>query len=98
MTGACLMYSAVDNVDKQDVNEQYLDLLERQANCAPCHAKWETFPYSQLLHHGEACCNIAREWLVAMDFAQLNGGDLMSGPRWMRKNYEWGPSIWPLHW
>jgi hypothetical protein len=78
--------------------KERLDSIEQEVNCAPCHAKWENFPYSQLLHHGEACCDIAREWLVAMDFAQLNGGDVMSGPRWMPKKYEWGPSIWPLHW
>ncbi len=80
------------------VAEKHLDFLEQEANCASCHTKWENFPYSQLLHHDAACCNIAREWLLAMDFAQLNGGDVMSGPRWMRQKYEWGPSVWPLHW
>lgn len=60
--------------------------------------KWEHFPNSYLSHHGEACCDVAREWLVAMDFAQLNGGDLLSGPRWIREKQEWGPSPWPMHW
>jgi hypothetical protein len=60
--------------------------------------RWETFPYSRLSHHGGACCAIAREWVVGMDFAQLNGGDLSSGPRWMREKYKWGPSSWPMHW
>jgi hypothetical protein len=63
----------------------------------PC-ARWQDFPFSRLCHHGEACCEVAREWIVAMDFAQLNGGDLMSGPRWLRQKYEWGPSPWPMHW
>jgi hypothetical protein len=80
------------------VDEQYLDLLVQEASCAPCHSKWDIFPYSRLSHHNEACCDVAREWLLAMDFAQLNGGDVLSGPRWMRQKYEWGPSIWPLHW
>ncbi len=59
---------------------------------------WETFPYSCLWHHGRACCDIAREWVLAMDFAQLNGADLSSGPRWLRVKYKWGPSPWPMHW
>ena len=61
-------------------------------------ARWEDFPYSHLSHHGEACCDIAREWVVDMDFAQLNGADLTSGPRWLRAKYKWGPSPWPMHW
>lgn len=61
-------------------------------------ARWEAFPLSHLGHHGRECCDIARHWLRAMDFAQLNGGELASGPRWVREKYEWGPSQWPLHW
>ena len=60
--------------------------------------RWQDFPFSCFSHHGEACCEVAREWLVAMDFAQLNGGDLTSGPRWMRSRWEWGPTAWPIHW
>lgn len=60
--------------------------------------KWENFPFSKLSHHGGACCEIAREWVLAMDFAQLNGADLSSGPRWLRARYKWGPSRWPMHW
>lgn len=60
--------------------------------------RWQHFPYSSFLHHGDACCEIAREWIVANDFAQLNGGDLLTGPRWLRQKYEWGPSSWPMHW
>jgi hypothetical protein len=78
--------------------EQRLDLLEKETDRGPCSARWEEFPFSVLSHHGEACCDIAREWVRAMDFAQLNGGDLLSGPRWLRQKYDWGPSVWPLHW
>ncbi|HEX8666899.1 MAG TPA: hypothetical protein VF727_00825 [Allosphingosinicella sp.] len=60
--------------------------------------RWTDFPHSQLSHHGAACCETARQWVVAMDFAQLNGGDLASGPRWLRERYKWGPSPWPMHW
>ena len=59
---------------------------------------WEHFPFSCLSHHKGHCCDVAREWLLAMDFAQLNGADLSSGPRWLRANYKWGPSSWPMHW
>jgi hypothetical protein len=60
--------------------------------------KWRTFPNSHISHHGAACCEVAHEWLVAFDFAQLNGGDLLSGPRWLREHSTWGPSAWPTHW
>lgn len=60
--------------------------------------RWTDFPHSTLSHHGEACCEIARHWVTSMDFAQLNGGDLTSGPRWLRQKYKWGPSPWPIHW
>ncbi len=78
--------------------EQRLGLLEQEGDAPLLSAKWQSFPFSCLSHHGDACCDIAREWLVAMDFAQLNGGDILSGPRWMRQKYDWGPSAWPLHW
>jgi hypothetical protein len=60
--------------------------------------KWHNFPNSYISHHGAACCDIAHEWLIAFDFAQLNGGDLLTGPRWMREHSQWGPSAWPIHW
>ena len=60
--------------------------------------RWQDFPNSHISHHGEACCDIAREWLIAMDFAQLSGGDVLTGPRWIREKQEWGPSAWPITW
>lgn len=59
---------------------------------------WHNFPISQVSHHGSACCETAREWVAAMDFAQLNGSSPSSGPRWLREKFEWGPSAWPIHW
>ena len=64
----------------------------------PAGGKWQDFPYSRISHHGTSCCAIARDWVVAMDFAQLNGADLASGPRWLRKRYKWGPTAWPAYW
>jgi len=74
-------------------------VLDRQEAPARVPSEtWEDFPYSQLSHHGAACCEIARDWVLSMDFAQLNGADLSSGPRWLRARYKWGPSVWPMHW
>jgi hypothetical protein len=74
------------------------DLLEREESLPLASERWQHFPYSCFSHHGTACCEVAREWIVANDFAQLNGGDLKTGPRWLRQKYEWGPSSWPMHW
>jgi hypothetical protein len=60
--------------------------------------KWQTFPNSYISHHGAACCDIAHEWLIAYDHAQLSGGDVLTGPRWMREHSTWGPTAWPIHW
>jgi hypothetical protein len=59
---------------------------------------WHDFPYSSLSHHGSACCDVARHWILAMDLAQLGGADRTSGPRWLRQRSKWGPSSWPMHW
>jgi hypothetical protein len=60
--------------------------------------RWREFPYSSIAHHGGRCCRIAREWVLAIDFSQLNGGSALTGPRWLRHKYTWGPSPWPMHW
>ena len=57
-----------------------------------------TFPASYISHHGAPCCDIAREWITGMDFSQLNAGHPLTGPRWLRKHFKWGPSKWPMHW
>ena len=86
------MYSAADK--RLDLIIDAPELLDR-----PCPSeRWESFPYSCISHHGEQCCDVAREWVMAYDFAQLNGADQMSGPRWLRKKWKWGPSPWPIHW
>jgi hypothetical protein len=60
--------------------------------------RWQDFPASYMSHHGEQCCNIAREWFLSTDYSQLNAGTKLAGPRWLRVKYIWGPSAWPLHW
>ena len=63
-----------------------------------CSARWERWPASTLSHHGRACCEIAREWMLATDVSQLGDAAALTGPRWVRQQYPWGPSPWPLHW
>ena len=79
--------------------EARIDVRPEGADPAPLPSdRWQHFPHSTLSHHGGACCEIARQWVTAMDFAQLNGAELTSGPRWLRAKYKWGPSPWPMHW
>ncbi|MDP8916647.1 MAG: hypothetical protein M3M95_05515, partial [Pseudomonadota bacterium] len=65
---------------------------------ASCTARWDQWPASALSHHGGACCDIAREWVLATDFSQLGDAAALTGPRWLRQKYPWGPSPWPMHW
>lgn len=60
--------------------------------------KWQHFPASTISHHNAECCQIAREWILSMDYSQLNAGHTLTGPRWLRLKYKWGPSRWPIHW
>ena len=60
--------------------------------------KWEHFPLSKFSHHGAVCCETAREWLFAMDFSQLSGASVLTGPRWIRQKYNWGPTKWQIYW
>jgi hypothetical protein len=59
---------------------------------------WADWPVTMISHHGRACCETAREWMSALDFSALNAASVYSGPRWLRKRYEWGPSVYPIHW
>lgn len=59
---------------------------------------WRTFPASEIAHHGEQCCRVARAWITRMDASLSSPGDPLSGPRWIRQRYAWGPSSWPIHW
>ncbi|MBW3616351.1 MAG: hypothetical protein KY446_01165 [Proteobacteria bacterium] len=63
-----------------------------------CTVKWDSWPASTISHHGQACCEIAREWMLANDFSQLGDAAALTGPRWLPKKYPWGPSPWPMHW
>jgi len=60
--------------------------------------RWNDWEPSRISHHGRACCETAREWLVAIDQSALNGAQALTGPRWLRSRFEWGPSQYPIHW
>jgi hypothetical protein len=76
-----------------------IDLNETPANGVDEGiAHWRNFPASTIAHHGAKCCDIAREWITGMDFSQLNAGHPLTGPRWLRTKFKWGPSKWPIHW
>jgi hypothetical protein len=59
---------------------------------------WIDWEPTLLAHHGEMCCEIAREWITATDFSTLNGGNIFSGPRWLREKFKWGACSHPIHW
>ena len=59
---------------------------------------WADCPPSEISHHGRACCDTALQWLTMMDYSQLKAGDPLTGPRWIRARYKWGPTLWPLYW
>ncbi len=67
-------------------------------NVAAAIERWQHFPASSVSHHGEQCCRVAREWVLAMDYSQLGGSPALTGPRWLRQKFAWGPSRWPIHW
>jgi hypothetical protein len=60
--------------------------------------EWQHLLPSVISHHGGQCCRIAREWVLSTDYSQLNAGNSLTGPRWLRQKYNWGPSSWPIHW
>lgn len=59
---------------------------------------WKEWQPSQISHHGKICCEIAREWITATDFSELNGDGLLTGPRWLRQKFNWGASTFPIYW
>ena len=59
---------------------------------------WKDWQPSQISHHGGICCEIAREWITATDFSELNGDCIFTGPRWLRGKFEWGASAFPIYW
>lgn len=65
---------------------------------ASVYEQWKDWQPSQISHHGKICCEIAREWITATDYSQLNGDGLLTGPRWLRQKFKWGASSFPIFW
>ena len=59
---------------------------------------WKDWHASHISHHGKLCCEIAREWITATDFSELNGDCEFTGPRWLRQKFNWGASTFPIYW
>ena len=59
---------------------------------------WKDWRPSNISHHGEICCEIAREWIASTDYSSLGGGDRLAGPRWLRHTFRWGGSTYPIYW
>lgn len=86
----------------------YLDAVETGAAAATefvaegrrqsIYEPWTDWPPTEISHHGEMCCDTAREWIAAYDLSMLSGGSPASGPRWLRQRFDWGPSVYPIHW
>lgn len=64
----------------------------------PVFETWKDWNPSQISHHGALCCEIAREWITATDFSELSGDCVFTGPRWLRKKFNWGASSFPIFW
>jgi hypothetical protein len=60
--------------------------------------QWKRWHPSQISHHSKICCEIAREWLTATDYSELNGNAIYTGPRWLQQKFKWGASTFPLYW
>lgn len=75
-----------------------LGLATAPAAMAEVFEKWREWHPSQISHHGQMCCEIAREWITATDFSELGGGSIYAGPRWLRQRFNWGASSFPIYW
>lgn len=64
----------------------------------PVYETWKDWHPSHISHHGTLCCEIAREWITATDYSELNGDCVFKGPRWLRQRFKWGASVFPIHW
>ena len=71
--------------------------MPKAAREAP-YAPWQDWPPAHVSHHGDACCEIARDWIVATDYGALAGDSVLTGPRWICSRFKWGASSYPVTW
>src|SRR4028119_959593 len=84
--GACLMSLAEGKIEFDETDF---------ADTSAAMQKWQHFPASTISHHGTPCCQIAREWIISTDYSQLNAGNPLTGPRWIRQKYTRGAGTGP---
>ena len=78
-------------------NEPVYDAEVSDSENAICEP-WEHWRPAELSHHGRSCCEVVKEWVIATDLSLLGGGSELTGPRWLRHRFEWGPTRYPIHW
>ncbi len=89
----------LDGVSRAKETTQFTDTKSSVSpQPATVYAKWGHWQPSQISHHGRICCEIAREWITSTDFSALSGGNLLTGPRWLREKFNWGASSYPIFW
>jgi hypothetical protein len=86
---------AVNQTNETNIIETSHHILPRPVEV---FEKWADWHPSQISHHGQMCCEIAREWITATDFSELGGGSTYAGPRWLRQKFNWGASAFPIYW
>jgi hypothetical protein len=60
--------------------------------------QWQNSLPSALSHHGDTCCQLAKQWILSLDRSFLVDKNAKRAPYWIRMQYEWGPNSWPLYW
>lgn len=87
-------------LDAVRLNDDIADALTdyRPSRANPVYAAWKDWQPSQIMHHGSVCCEVAREWIASFDQSVLNGASVLTGPRWLRHRFEWGPVRYPIAW
>jgi len=53
---------------------------------------------STISNHGQPCCTGTLAWMRGVDASNSYRDGHWHPPTWLRKQYEWGPVAWPLHW
>ena len=78
-------------------NEYVRNLASREEHLS----KWFEHPASELVHHDSDCCEEARLWFLSFARSMEIGAFdryQIKAPTWLSKQFDWGPSEWPMSW
>lgn len=53
---------------------------------------------SAISHHDGSCCRDVLAWLRGIDASNSFRNGRWYPPAWLRKEYDWGPHLWPVYW